>query len=123
MEPTRPLCYGRVLLHRDMGACCSCCIAFSTCRKNCGLLLRAKTAKAAATTAEVVQVAMADSLPKRVAALRELGFRGDGKTRPARFAMIASSLRALQRASKKTGLPVCRLLWVIIVQIYLHIMA
>ena len=72
--------------------------------------LRAKRAKAAATTAEVVQAATADCLPKLLAALRELGFRGDGKTRPARFAMTASSLRALRRASKKTGLPVCRLL-------------
>jgi hypothetical protein len=43
--------YGRVSLHRNMGVCCSCCIAFSTCRKSCGLLLRAKRAKAAAITA------------------------------------------------------------------------
>jgi hypothetical protein len=53
--------------------------------------LRAKRAKAAATTAEVVQTATADTLPKLVATLHELGFRGDGKTRPARFAMTASS--------------------------------
>jgi hypothetical protein len=72
--------------------------------------LRTKRAKAAATTAEVVQKATADSLPKLVATLRELGFRGDGKTRPARFAMTASSNRALKRASKRTGLPVRRLL-------------
>lgn len=51
-----------------------------------------------------------DCLPKLVVALRELGIRGDGKTRPARFAMTASSLRALKRASKQTGLPACRLL-------------
>jgi hypothetical protein len=70
--------------------------------------LRAKRAKAAATTAEVVQTATANTLPKVVAALRELGFRGDGKIRPARVAMTASSLRALKRASKKTGLPACR---------------
>lgn len=74
-------------------------------------MLRAKRANAAATTAEVVQAATADTLPKLVATLRELGFRGDGKTRPARFAMTASSLRALRRASKKTGLPVCQLLF------------
>ncbi|MEN6365389.1 MAG: hypothetical protein ABFC88_01065, partial [Thermoguttaceae bacterium] len=73
--------------------------------------LRAKRAKAAATTAQVVQTAMADCLPKLVATLRELGFRGDAKTRPARFAMTASSLRALRRASKKTGVPACRLLF------------
>ena len=48
--------------------------------------LWAKRAKAGATTAQVVQAATTDSLPKLVAALRELGFRGDGKTRPARFA-------------------------------------
>jgi hypothetical protein len=70
--------------------------------------LRAKRAKAAATTAEVVQAATADTLPKLVAALRELGFRGDGKTRPARFAMTNDSIRALKRARKKTGLPACR---------------
>jgi hypothetical protein len=51
--------------------------------------LRAKRAKAAATTAEVVQAATADSLPKLVAALRELGFRADGKTRPARLPQTA----------------------------------
>ena len=45
--------------------------------------LRAKRAKAAATTAEVVQTATADCLPKLVTALRELGFRADGTTRPA----------------------------------------
>jgi hypothetical protein len=85
--------------------------------------LRAKRAKAAATTAEVVQSATADTLPKLVAALRELGFRGDGKTRPARFAMTANSLRALRRASRKTRLPACRLLLASRVHIYLHIMA
>jgi hypothetical protein len=51
--------------------------------------LRAKRAKAAATTAEVVQAATADCLPKLVAALRELGFRADGKTRPARMLRTA----------------------------------
>jgi hypothetical protein len=85
--------------------------------------LRAKRAKAAATTAEVVHTATTDCLPKLVAGLRQLGFRGDGKTRPARFAMTASSLRALRRASKKTGLPACRLLLATRVQIYLHITA
>jgi hypothetical protein len=73
--------------------------------------LRAKRAKATATTAQVVQTATADCLPKLVAALRELGFRADGKTRPARIPMTACSLRALRRASKKTGLPACRLLF------------
>jgi hypothetical protein len=73
--------------------------------------LRAKRARVAATTAEVVQTATAATLPKLVATLRELGFRANGKTRPARFAMTASSLRALRRASKKTSLPACRLLF------------
>jgi hypothetical protein len=61
--------------------------------------LRAKRAKATATTAEVVQAATADSLPKLVAALRELGIRGNGKTWPARFAMTNRSLRTLWRAA------------------------
>jgi hypothetical protein len=39
--------------------------------------LRAKRAKAAATTAEVVQAATADCLPRLVTALRELAFRQD----------------------------------------------
>jgi hypothetical protein len=47
--------------------------------------LRAKRAKAATTTAKVVQAATADTMPKLVATLRELGFRNDGKTRPARL--------------------------------------
>jgi hypothetical protein len=72
--------------------------------------LRTKRTKTAATMSEIVQTATADSLPKLVVALRELGFRPSGKTRPARLPMTDDSIRKLKRASKQTGLPACRLL-------------
>ena len=50
-------------------------------------------------------------LPKLVAALRELGFRGDGKTRPARFAMTASSLRALRGPARRPACPRAGCCW------------
>lgn len=72
--------------------------------------LRTKRTKAAATTSQIVQMATADCLPKLVVALRELGFRPGGKTRPARLPMTDDCIRKLKRASKKTGMPACRLL-------------
>lgn len=84
MEPTQPLCYGRVLATPGYGSLLRVLYRVFDLPEELRTRLRAKRAKAAATTAEVVQAATADTLPKLVAALRELGFRGDGKTRPAR---------------------------------------
>jgi hypothetical protein len=73
--------------------------------------LKAKRTKASATTSEVVQTAMAESLPKIVEALKETGFSFDGEaTRPARIPMTDLCAKKLKKASKETGVPVCRLL-------------
>ena len=73
--------------------------------------LKAKRTKAAATTSEVVQMALAESLPKIVEALMQTGFSFDGEPRrPARIPMTDTCIRELKNASKETGIPVSRLL-------------
>ena len=73
--------------------------------------LKAKRTKAAATTSEVVQTAMAESLPKIVEALKQTGFSFDGEPRrPARIPMTDLCAKNLKKASKETGVPVSRLL-------------
>ena len=73
--------------------------------------LKAKRAKASATTSEVVQAAMVKSLARIVAALKETGFSFDGEpTRPARIPLTDDCVRELKHASKETGVPVTRLL-------------
>ena len=73
--------------------------------------LRGKRAKAAATTAQVVQAAIAESLPRIVDALKQTGFSSNEEpTRPARIPMPDACVRELKNASKETGIPVSRLL-------------
>ena len=73
--------------------------------------LKAKRTKAAATTSEIVQMALAESLPKIVEALMQTGFSFDGEPRrPARIPMTEACVRELKHASKETGVPVSRLL-------------
>jgi len=73
--------------------------------------LKAKRTKAAATTSEIIQTAMAESLPIIVDALKQTGFSFDGEpTRPARLPMTDMCVRELKNASKETGIPVSRLL-------------
>ncbi len=73
--------------------------------------LKAKRAKAAATTSEIVQMALAESLPKIVEALMQTGFSFDGEPRrPARIPMTDLCAKNLKKASKETGVPVSRLL-------------
>lgn len=73
--------------------------------------LKAKRTKTAATTSEVVQMALAESLPKIVKALMQTGFSFDGEPkRPARIPMTEACVRELKLASKETGVPVSRLL-------------
>ena len=73
--------------------------------------LKAKRTKAAATTSEVVQTAMLESLPKIVEALKQTGFSFDGEPRrPARIPMTDLCAKNLKKASKETGVPVSRLL-------------
>lgn len=73
--------------------------------------LKAKRLKDEATTSEVVQTALAESLPKIVDALTQTGFSFDGEPRrPARIPMTEACVRELKYASKETGIPVSRLL-------------
>lgn len=73
--------------------------------------LKARRTKAAATTCQIVQAALAESLPKVVDALKQTGFSFDGEaTRPARIPMTDACVRELKNASKETGIPVSRLL-------------
>ena len=73
--------------------------------------LKAKRAKAAATTSEIVQMALAESLPKIVEAHMQTGFSYDGEPRrPARIPMTDLCAKNLKKASKETGIPVSRLL-------------
>ena len=73
--------------------------------------LKAKRTKAAATTSQIVQAALADSLPTIVDALKQTGFSFDGEaTRPARIPMTDNCVQELKNASKETGIPAYRLL-------------
>lgn len=73
--------------------------------------LKAKRTKAEATTSEIVQMALTESLPKIVEALTQTGFSFDGESRrPARIPMTEDCVRELKHASKETGIPVSRLL-------------
>jgi hypothetical protein len=73
--------------------------------------LKAKRREAEATTSEVVQMALAESLPKIVEALMQTGFSFDGEPRrPARIPITEVCARELKLASKETGIPVSRLL-------------
>lgn len=73
--------------------------------------LKVKRAKASATTSQIVQAALEESLPIIVDALKQTGFSFDGEaTRPARIPMTDICVRELKKASKETGIPVCRLL-------------
>ena len=73
--------------------------------------LKAKRTKVEATTSEVVQTALAESLPRIVDALKQKGFAFDGEPRrPARIPMTEACARELKHASKETGIPVSRLL-------------
>jgi hypothetical protein len=73
--------------------------------------LKAKRAKVAATTSEIVQTALAESLPKIVDGLKQTGFSFDGEPRrPARIPITEACAHELKLASKETGVPVSRLL-------------
>ena len=69
--------------------------------------LKAKGAKASATTSQIVQAATEESLPKIVVALTETGFAFDGEpTRPARIPMTDVCAKKLKTASEETGISV-----------------
>jgi len=73
--------------------------------------LKAKRTRAAATTSQIVQMALAESLPKIVEALMQTGFSFDGEPRrPARIPMTDLCAKKLKKASMETGIPVSRLL-------------
>jgi hypothetical protein len=73
--------------------------------------LKAKRAKASATTSQIVQVATEESLPIIVDTLKQIGFSFNGEaTRPARIPMPDACIHELKNASKETGIPVSRLL-------------
>lgn len=73
--------------------------------------LKAKRQEAEATTSEIVQMALAESLPKIVEALMQTGFSFDGEPRrPARIPITEACAKNLKKASKETGVPVSRLL-------------
>jgi hypothetical protein len=73
--------------------------------------LKARRIKFHATTAQVLQNAIDEALPRLVSELKALGFGFDGvKKRPARLPMSDGMLSSLKIASKQVGIDASKLL-------------
>jgi hypothetical protein len=73
--------------------------------------MKAKREKFNATTAQIIQAALDEGLPKIVGELKGLGFGFAGsKKRPARLPMTDSNLSALKIAAKQVGIDQSKLL-------------
>ncbi len=74
--------------------------------------LREKRTRDAATTAQIVRQATKQSLPRILESLEEIGFSFNGETtKPTRIPMTPETSSQLREASRKTGVPISRLLF------------